>query len=72
VIVPAGTPAGNYTVNIIIYEVGSNSNCSTISSNYSSEPVATIVANNNSIGPINGMKGGDLGINVLMMMSTVQ
>jgi uncharacterized repeat protein (TIGR01451 family)/gliding motility-associated-like protein len=65
VTVPAGTPAGNYTVTYTICEVGSNSNCSTISSTIVVNLAATIVANNNSIGPINGMKGGDLGINVL-------
>ena len=65
VTVPAGTPAGNYTVTYTICEVGSSSNCSTISSTVVVTLTATIVANNNSVGPINGIKGGDLGINIL-------
>ncbi|RKS12915.1 gliding motility-associated C-terminal domain-containing protein [Flavobacterium sp. 120] len=65
VTVPPNTPSGNYTITYTICEVGNNSNCSTVSSIIVVTNGATIIATNNSIGPVDGIKGGDLGINIL-------
>ncbi|MDI5889353.1 gliding motility-associated C-terminal domain-containing protein, partial [Flavobacterium yafengii] len=65
VTVPPNTPSGNYTITYTICEVGNNSNCSTVSSIIVVTSGVTIIATNNSVGPIEGVKGGDLGMNVL-------
>ncbi|SDY09734.1 hypothetical protein SAMN05444338_1431, partial [Flavobacterium degerlachei] len=64
VVVKAGTPAGNYSLVYQICEVLNADNCSTATVTVT-VVAAPIKAVNDVAGPINGIVGGDAGINVL-------
>jgi large repetitive protein len=62
--VTPGTPAGTYTISYTICEVLNPTNCDDAVVTVTVEE-ALIVANDDTAGPINGLTGGDAGINVL-------
>jgi large repetitive protein len=62
--VTPGTPAGTYTISYTICEDLNPTNCDDAVVTVTVEE-ALIVANDDTAGPINGLTGGDAGINVL-------
>lgn len=62
--VPAGTPAGTYTINYQICENNNPANCATASVTIVVDPAA-IAATNDNAGPVNGANGAPNIVNVL-------
>ncbi len=62
--VPAGTPAGTYTITYQICENNNPTNCTTASVTVVVDPAAIAASNDNS-GPVNGANGASNIINVL-------
>jgi uncharacterized repeat protein (TIGR01451 family) len=62
--VPAGTPAGTYTINYQICENNNPTNCATASVTIVVDPAA-IAATNDNAGPVNGANGAPNIVNIL-------
>lgn len=62
--VPAGTPAGTYTINYQICENNNPANCATASVTIVVDPAA-IAATNDNAGPVNGANGAPNIVNIL-------